>query len=188
MDDEKIAGESESKENDASSAEIQTAKTLPEAEEKQEEETEVFFGRGYHSVDDKNRIKLPIEIRNQLGKRKFRMAKGPERKVYIYTAKRADEILKNMHAVVKKNAKNRTLIQALKAFTSSMTSDVEVDSQDRFNFPQWLMDWGGIKKKDSVVTYGFDDHFEIERAEEYDNENAEISDIAYNDALWEFLS
>lgn len=178
MDEEKIVTDVEV--NDESVAEPEK-----EVENKTEETVEYgpFFGRGYHSVDDKNRIKFPVEIRDQLDKRAFRLVKGPKHKINVYTAEEADKKLLQLKEMLDKNPSNKVMTKVFKDFASSMTPPIIVDTQDRFNCPQWLMDWAEIKKKDQLVTAGFVDHLEIWRQDKFAEEYESITDEEYEDAL-----
>ncbi len=126
-----------------------------------------FSGKGFHSVDDKNRIKFPVEIRDQLGDNRFCLVKAGNHVVYVYPEKTAKAKLNDVYQELQKEGLSPSRVAAFRKYVSSFTPVVDVDSQGRFNFPQWLMDWGGISKKDQLVTIGFIDHFEIWRADRY---------------------
>ena len=146
----------------------------------------LFCGAGYHSIDDKNRVKFPSEIRSQLASTPFRLAKGTNRVVYVYPEDTARVKLNEVGKLLESGSLDLRTVKKLRKYVASFTTPVEVDAQERFILPQWIMDWANLSKKDQIVTIGFIDHFEIWKAEDYkayEEDDGDDDDISYEEAL-----
>lgn len=147
---------------------------------------------GYYShvVDEKYRIKIPVEARAQL--------KGPIRlcvsslgqAITIYSKNGAQKMLDNLkkqRAVVNADpnkspeAKRKAIASINRTFTYC-TPVIEEDSQGRFVLPQALMKYAGIAKKCAVCTVGVGGHFELWNAATYE---ATFNDDNYREGLEE---
>ncbi len=132
-----------------------------------EEEEIVFTGTNYHSVDDKNRVKIPSDVRDSI-KGRFRLARGNDHVIYLYSASTANQVLKRVNKALKQPGLTTKQVSALKKYLSSYTVEMEEDAQGRFVLPQSLMTWAQLSKKCPIVTIGAGDHFEIWSAAKYE--------------------
>lgn len=159
--------------------EVKSESGLLESEEKvQEQKVEApkvnklrFSGTGYHSLDEKNRVKFPSEIRSQLGNSAFRLARGARRRIYVYTTDVANDILDRAEEKLKDRDLPEEIVRDLRKYVASFTPEVEVDSQGRFLIPQEFMRFARLDKKEQLVTIGFLNHFEIWKASDWDDDD-----------------
>lgn len=125
----------------------------------------MFYGSFYHSLDAKNRCRIPARLREQLGNGTHVIVKGQDRCLYIYSASQINglaEQLKNANAQQKQ-------IKALRLFLASMYN-IEEDGQKRFTLNNSLKEYANIEK--DVVFVGVNGRIEVwnkDAWEEYQN-------------------
>lgn len=129
-----------------------------------------------HLVDDKYRIKIPVEARALING-PFRLSRATsKRAIAVHTLEDSEKIFAKLEADMKalQNPKMEApfdkgkALNSLRVLYSSFTKPIEEDAQGRFVLPQSLMTWAGITKKSSLYTVGVGAHFEIWDAASYD--------------------
>ena len=132
----------------------------------------MFVGTYNHQIDDKGRIRIPSDFKNELGKDPFIM-QGEEKCLYVYPRAYADEMLKRVFG---EGRFNDRVMNAEKARLMSKACFAEEDKQGRVTIPQGLLKHAGISYSSGIVTLGAYDHVQIWDKDAWDkyteNDNA----------------
>ena len=137
----------------------------------------MFMGEYHHSLDEKGRIIIPKNYREELGE-SFIVTRGLENCLFVYAMSEWNKIVEKLKKLpfTKKDARNFT------RFFLSGATIVELDKQGRINISSPLMDYASLEKECVVV--GVNDRIEIWAKEKWENffqENQDsLSDIAEN--------
>ena len=131
----------------------------------------MFYGSFNHSLDNKNRCRIPARLRSQLGDGAPVIVKGQDRCLYIYSASHIESLAEQLKIG---NAQQHH-IKALRLFLASMYN-IEEDNQKRFTLNNSLKEYANINKE--IVFLGVNGRIEMwskEAWEEYNNvdENTE---------------
>ncbi len=129
----------------------------------------MLIGEYRHQLDDKNRLRIPAKLRNQLGS-DYVIMKGTNGCLFVFSQKEMEETL---------NSKLRELplgdLQAQKSvralFSSGYTA--EEDSQGRFVLPTYLKEFAHIKK--NIVSVGVGNRVELWDEEAWDAYNKDVN-------------
>ncbi len=118
----------------------------------------MLIGEYIHTIDDKNRVSLPVKFRKVMGK-KIIITPGLDACLFIFT-------LKDWAKVSKRLADASADLSFLKADQRSFNrymfgraAEVEVDSIGRILIPDFLKDRIGLKDKAAII--GVEDRVEI---------------------------
>ncbi len=118
----------------------------------------MLIGEYIHTIDEKNRISMPVKFRQELGK-KIIITPGLEQCLFIFTVKEWEK-------VTKKLSNSDTDLSFLKAdqrnfnrYMFGRAAEVEIDSIGRILIPDFLKD--RIKLKDRAALIGVEDRVEI---------------------------
>lgn len=106
----------------------------------------MLIGEYIHSVDEKNRISLPIKFRKEMGKNVV-LAPGLDASVFIFTTKEWEKISSRLAEA----SMVQTDILRFNRFMFGGATEVDVDAQGRVLIPDFLKDRAGIKAKAAVV-------------------------------------
>lgn len=137
----------------------------------------MFMGEYHHSLDEKGRIIIPKNYREELGE-SFIVTRGLENCLFVYAMSEWNKIVEKLKKLpfTKKDARNFT------RFFLSGATIVELDKQGRINISSPLMDYASLEKECVVV--GVNDRIEIWSKDKWENffyENQDsLSDIAEN--------
>ena len=129
----------------------------------------MLIGEFRHQLDDKNRIRIPAKLRNQLGN-DYIVMKGTNGCLFIFSQEEIENTL---------NSKLRELplgdLKAQKSLRALFSSgyNIEEDSQGRFVLPNYLKEYAGIKK--NVVSVGVGNRVELWDEEVWDNYNGDVN-------------
>lgn len=137
----------------------------------------MFMGEYHHSLDEKGRIIIPKNYREELGE-SFIVTRGLENCLFVYAMSEWNKIVEKLKKLpfTKKDARNFT------RFFLSGATIVELDKQGRINISSPLMDYAFLEKECVIV--GVNDRIEIWSKDKWENffyENQDsLSDIAEN--------
>lgn len=106
----------------------------------------MLLGNFQHSLDDKNRIRLPSKFREVLGSNYF-MVPGTRGTIWLYPLASESDFMKMYHDVGEFNPQNNDAIRTI----MSMGSLADADSQGRFMLPQELIDFAKINKDVRII-------------------------------------
>ena len=105
-----------------------------------------LMGNFQHSLDDKNRIRLPADFRKVMGDEYYLMP-GTNGCIFVYKAEDTQNVLARLFALDSLDPENALKLTQLTAFSRSVTAD----SQGRFMLPDDLIKIMGIKKDVRIV-------------------------------------
>lgn len=118
----------------------------------------MLIGEYIHTIDEKNRMSLPVKFRKEMGK-KVIVTPGLDSCLFVFT-------LREWAKVSKRLADSDSDLSFLKADKRSFNRymfgravDVEVDSIGRILIPDFLKDRIGLKDKAAVI--GVEDRVEV---------------------------
>lgn len=107
----------------------------------------MLLGNFQHTLDDKNRIRLPSNFRKEMGDAYILMP-GTNGCIFVYkddvSAQKAFEELTSLDSM---DPEQSLMLAKIAAYSRS----VEADSQGRFGLPDDLLELAGIKKDVRVV-------------------------------------
>lgn len=108
-----------------------------------------LMGNFQHSLDDKNRIRLPADFRSEMGNAYYLMP-GTNGCIFVYCAGEAKGIMAKLFSSDSFDPEKNLKIAQITAFSRSVTAD----SQGRFMLPDDLIRIMGIKKDVRIVGAG----------------------------------
>ncbi len=118
----------------------------------------MLIGEYIHTIDEKNRMSLPVKFRKEMGK-KIIITPGLDSCLFIFT-------IKEWVKVSKKLSDSNNDLSFLKADQRSFNrymfgraAEVEIDSIGRILIPDFLKDRIGLKDKAAIV--GVEDRIEV---------------------------
>jgi MraZ protein len=135
-----------------------------------------FYGSAEHSIDDKNRITMPVQFRAGLGE-KFFLCKGMNDKCLWILPE--DEFVSLLNRMKEKIPKSDRRGQKWIAMFTESAVDRNLDRFNRISLPISLLEYAGITGK--VKVYGHDERIEIWALERWQEEMQEdFSDLSAN--------
>lgn len=105
-----------------------------------------LLGNYQHTLDDKNRIRLPSNFRKEMGDEYFLMP-GSNGCIFVYKADETQKLLLELMNLDSLNPEQSLLLTRLTAFSRGVTAD----GQGRFMLPNDLIEMMGIKKDVRIV-------------------------------------
>lgn len=108
--------------------------------------TAMFMGEYLHSIDNKNRVIIPVKFRDELGER-FILTKGLDECLFVYPL----EEWRNVEDKLKKLSFTRADARAFSRFFFSGACEVEVDKQGRILIPGNLYEYADLTKELMII-------------------------------------
>ena len=131
----------------------------------------MFIGEYQHALDSKNRIIVPVKLREGLGN-KFVITKGLDGCLYAYPLEEWRILEEKLKTLPLTNKDARAFVR----FFFSGACEIEVDKQFRGLIPQNLKEYAGIEK--DIVSIGVLSRVEIWSKEKWDGYNE--SDVDFD--------
>ena len=134
----------------------------------------MFIGEYQHALDNKNRMIVPVKLREELGN-KFVVTKGLDGCLYAYPLTEWKILEEKKKSLPLTNKDARAFVR----FFFAGASEVEMDKQGRGLIPQNLKEYAGIEKE--IVSIGVLSRVEIwsrEKWNDYNNSNIDFDSIA----------
>ena len=114
----------------------------------------MFIGEFSHAVDAKGRVALPGRYRKALQKGVV-VTKGLDGCLWVYARGEWEALAKKLSALPVSQSRNRSFVRLMLAGAM----DINIDSQGRINLPNYLLDYGNLKKR--VIVAGLYNRLEI---------------------------
>jgi len=114
----------------------------------------MFIGEYHHSLDDKGRIQVPVKFRSDFKKGAV-VTRGLDSCLFIYTKTAWQDLAVKLAKLPLARANTRAFARLMLAGAM----DVEIDNQGRMLIPDYLRQYGGIKRQ--VVVAGLYDRLEL---------------------------
>lgn len=134
----------------------------------------MFIGEYQHALDTKNRMIVPVKLREGLGS-KFVITKGLDGCLYAYPTKEWEILEEKLKKLPITNKDARSFVR----FFFSGACEVETDKQGRGLIPQNLKEYAGIEKE--IVSIGVLSRVEIwskEKWTKYNDSDIDFDSIA----------
>lgn len=114
----------------------------------------MFIGEYAHTIDEKNRLAVPVKFRKELTKGAI-VTKGLDGCLFLYTLTEWQKLVDRMNQmpISQKNAR------AFSRLIIAGAMDVEIDKQGRIILPKYLIDYAKVKR--NVVIAGLFNRLEI---------------------------
>ncbi len=132
----------------------------------------MLIGEYIHTLDDKNRVSLPVKFRKEMGK-KIIITPGLGQCLFIFTAA-------EWAKVSKKLSDSENDLSFLKAdqrdfnrYMFGRAAEVEIDSIGRMLIPEFLQE--GIRLRDKAVIVGVKDRVEVWNEKAWSGEKARVA-------------
>lgn len=106
----------------------------------------MLIGEYIHSIDDKNRVNLPVRFKSELGK-KIVLAPGLDGAIFMFSSGEWEKISSRL-------AENSMLAADNRSFNRFMfggAQEVEVDSSGRILIPDFLKDRANLGSKIAII-------------------------------------
>lgn len=135
----------------------------------------MFIGEYTYLIDEKKRLAIPAKFRKGLGKKAV-ITRGIDNCLVIYPISEWRKLAEKLEKLPSSGADSRGFVRLMLAGAV----DVELDKLGRILIPDYLKDYGSLKKNVSIL--GLSNRIEIwdgERWQEYKNKTEEkAGDIA----------
>lgn len=105
-----------------------------------------LLGNYQHSLDDKNRIRLPANFRKEMGDEYYLMP-GTNGCIFVYKADETQNALSSLYSLDSLDPEQSLLLTTISTFSRWVVAD----SQGRFMLPDDLIEMVGIKKDVRIV-------------------------------------
>ncbi len=138
----------------------------------------MLIGEYTHTVDDKNRVSLPVKFRSELGK-KLVVTRGLEKCLFVYSQKEWEKISSRLSELGMGQANTR----GFSRFMLAGAVEAEVDGAGRVLLPDFLKEFANLKNK--VIVTGVHSRVEIWNEKAWDDYKRRIEKEA--DSLAEHL-
>lgn len=135
----------------------------------------MFIGEYTYLIDEKKRLAIPAKFRKGLGKKAV-ITRGIDNCLVIYPVSEWQKLAEKLEKLPSSGADSRGFVRLMLAGAV----DVELDKLGRILIPDYLKDYGSLKKNVSIL--GLSNRIEIwdgERWQEYKNKTEQkAGDIA----------
>ncbi len=118
----------------------------------------MLIGEYIHTIDEKNRMSLPVKFRKELGK-KIIITPGLDSCLFIFTSKEWEKVSKRLSDTNSDLSFLKADQRSFNRFMFGRASEVEVDSIGRILIPDFLKDRIGLKSTAAII--GVEDRVEI---------------------------
>ncbi|MFZ3011848.1 MAG: division/cell wall cluster transcriptional repressor MraZ [Minisyncoccia bacterium] len=118
----------------------------------------MLIGEYIHTIDEKNRMSLPVKFRKEMGK-KIIVTPGLDSCLFVFTIKEWAKVSKRLSDSDSDLSFLKADKRSFNRFMFGRAVDVEVDSIGRILIPDFLKDRIGLKDKAAVI--GVEDRVEI---------------------------
>ncbi|MEK7114753.1 MAG: division/cell wall cluster transcriptional repressor MraZ [Patescibacteria group bacterium] len=129
----------------------------------------MFIGEYTHSIDEKNRMAVPVKFRVKLGKGAI-VTRGLDRCLFLFNASDWEELAKKIMALPLAQANSRAFSRLMLAGAM----EVDLDNQGRILLPDYLKQYAGLKKE--AVVAGLYNRIEIWDEEVWKNYKLKTED------------
>ena len=116
--------------------------------------TIMFIGEYHHAIDEKGRLAVPVKFRNDM-KSGGVVTRGLDYCLFVYPKKDWQELAERLAKLPIAKATSRAFARLMLAGAMEVT----VDSQGRIMIPEYLRDFGSLKK--TVVVAGLYNRIEL---------------------------
>jgi MraZ protein len=132
----------------------------------------MLIGEYIHTIDDKNRVSLPVKFRKEMGK-KIIITPGLGQCLFIFTAKEWEKVSKKLSDSDSDLSFLKADQRSFNRYMFGRAAEVEIDSIGRMLIPEFLQE--GIKLRDKAAIVGVKDRVEVWNEKAWSEEKERIS-------------
>jgi MraZ protein len=125
----------------------------------------LFTGEYEHTIDAKNRLAIPADIRSRLDPEKdgeaFYVVLGPQRVLWLYPDRYFEQLAESMEQAL---LSDESLLE-YDQLAFPMARRLEIDTSGRVRLPDVLLKRSGVKQH--VTLIGVRDHLEVRDTEQW---------------------
>jgi len=118
----------------------------------------MLIGEYIHTIDEKNRVSLPVKFRKELGK-KIIITPGLDQCLFIFTMKEWVKVSKRLSDSDSDLSFLKSDKRSFNRFMFGRAAEIDIDSIGRILIPDFLKE--RIKIEDKVAIIGVEDRIEI---------------------------
>lgn len=118
----------------------------------------MLIGEYIHTIDEKNRISLPVKFRKEMGK-KIIITPGLDSCLFIFTIKSWAKVSKRLSDSDSDLSFLKADQRSFNRYMFGRAAEVEIDSIGRMLIPDFLKDRIGLKDRAAII--GVEDRVEI---------------------------
>jgi MraZ protein len=118
----------------------------------------MLIGEYIHTIDEKNRISMPVKFRKELGK-KIIITPGLDSCLFIFTIKEWAKVSKRLSDSSADLSFLKADQRSFNRYMFGRAAEVEIDSIGRILIPDFLKDRIGLKNKAAII--GVEDRIEV---------------------------
>ena len=118
----------------------------------------MLIGEYIHTIDEKNRVSLPVKFRKELGK-KIIITPGLDQCLFIFTTAEWKKVSKKLSDSNNDLSFLKADQRSFNRYMFGRAAEVEIDSIGRILIPDFLRDRIGLKDKAAII--GVEDRVEI---------------------------
>lgn len=118
----------------------------------------MLIGEYIHTIDEKNRVSLPVKFRKEMGK-KIIITPGLDQCLFIFTSKEWAKVSKRLSDSDADLSFLKADKRSFNRFMFGRAVEVEVDSIGRMLIPDFLKDRIGLKDRAAII--GVEDRVEV---------------------------
>jgi len=118
----------------------------------------MLIGEYIHTIDEKNRMSLPVKFRKELGK-KIIITPGVDSCLFIFTIKEWEKVSKKLSDSANDLSFLKADQRSFNRYMFGSAAEVEIDSIGRILIPDFLKERIGLKDKAAII--GVEDRVEV---------------------------
>jgi MraZ protein len=118
----------------------------------------MLIGEYIHTIDEKNRVSMPVKFRKELGK-KIIITPGLGQCLFIFTVKEWEKVSKKLSDSDNDLSFLKADQRSFNRYMFGRAAEVEIDSIGRMLIPEFLQQ--GIKLRDKAAIIGVKDRVEV---------------------------
>lgn len=118
----------------------------------------MLIGEYIHTIDEKNRVSMPVKFRKELGK-KIIITPGLDSCLFIFTIKEWAKVSRKLSDSANDLSFLKADQRSFNRYMFGRAAEVEIDSIGRILIPDFLKDRIGLKDKAAII--GVEDRVEV---------------------------
>ncbi len=118
----------------------------------------MLIGEYIHTVDEKNRVSLPVKFRKELGK-KIVITPGLDKCLFVFTTKEWEKVSKKLSDSENDLSFLKADQRSFNRYMFGRAAEIEIDSIGRILVPDFLRERIGLKNNAAII--GVKDRVEI---------------------------
>jgi len=132
----------------------------------------MLIGEYIHTIDEKNRVSLPVKFRKEMGK-KIIITPGLGQCLFIFTTKEWEKVSRKLSdsdadlSFLKADQRN------FNRYMFGRAAEVEIDSIGRMLIPEFLQE--GIRLRDKAAIIGVKDRVEVWNEKAWSEQKAKVA-------------